>query len=296
MHSLYEIVTGNICAIVHGGKKCRLRQLSAFVLCMALLAGTFPMDAWAAQDNTLPQDETLSSDEILQNTTNISSVSMSDPGLVPDVTAAASSPAALSEYIQLQVTAPGSQYSDGILTLGNKSAAFVIEPELNGSTIDTPILKISIPSCMEVTNYPDETNELLQSNLALTDPVSKEEQDGYTIITCRFIPHLTRVKFAINAHIPYRFPLQNGNSYQIKLDLYNDTALLASQEEVFTVNLETGKISLSSAMQKTQELYEDTVSYYVGPYTWHLYANSKAQRSPQRQQYVRTEPGSIPHI
>lgn len=293
MLGLYGIMSSIIRAIVHGGKKSRFRQLSVFVLCIALLAGTFPMDAWAAQDNTLSQDETLSSKEILQDTVNYASVSMSDPGLMPDLTAAAS-PVAESEYIQLQVTVPDSQYSDGILTLGNESAAFVIEPELNGSTINTPILKISIPSCMEVTNYPDETNELLQSNLALTDPVSKEVQDGYTIITYRFIPHLTRVKFAINAQIPSGYPVQDGNSYQIKLDIYDDATLLASKEEIFTIAMQTGKISLSNAMQKTQELYEDTTSYYVGSYTWRLTANSGHYPYTSLKMIVPLPSGAVP--
>ena len=211
------------------GKRDRLQRLAAFVLCMALFANTIPMDVLAAQGSVLPED--------------VPSVSMSDPGLLRDMTAAAPAPASSSEYIQLQVTVPGNHYSDGTLTLDNTGANFVIEPTLNGSTVNTPVLKISIPSCMEVTYYPDEANELLKGQL--TDPVSKEEQDGYTIMTYRFNPQLTRVSFAINARIPSGYHVQSGNSYQIRLELYDGDTPLASETEDFSIALKEGKISLS---------------------------------------------------
>lgn len=296
MLSLYKIMTSSIHTIVQGGKRSRLRQLSAFVLCIALLAGAFPMNAWAVQDNTLTQEETPLSDDNMQDTVPYASVSMSDAGLVPDLTAAAASPTTGSEYIQLQVTAPGSDYSDGVLTLGDQIANFVIEPGLNGSTLDAPVLKISIPSCMEITDYPDETNEFLQSNLALTNPVSIEKQGEYTIITYRFKPHISWVNFAINAQIRPGEAVQSGISYQIKLDFYDDTTLLASKEEGFAVALQTGKISLSNAMQKTQELQEDTASYYVGPYTWRLTANSGHYPYTSLKMIVPLPPGAIPGI
>lgn len=260
------------------GKRDRLQRLAAFVLCMALFANTIPMDVLAAQGSVLPED--------------VPSVSMSDPGLLRDMTAAAPAPASSSEYIQLQVTVPGNHYSDGTLTLDNTGANFVIEPTLNGSTVNTPVLKISIPSCMEVTYYPDEANEHLKGQL--TDPVSKEEQDGYTIMTYRFNPQLTRVSFAINARIPSGYHVQSGNSYQIRLELYDGDTPLASETEDFSIALKEGKISLSDAMQKSCTIYEDTASYYVGPYTWHLSSNSDHYPYTSLKMIVPLPSGAIP--
>lgn len=314
MLSLYEIMTSSIRAIVHGGKKNRLRQLSAFVLCIALLVNTFPMDAWAAQDEVLSQEETLSSDETLQDAAasseemaaagttlsdsnpgenaetgestteqlmpedatalennilpgNTASVSMSDPGLMSGIMMAAPATAASTEQLLLNVSWPaGYNTSNKVLTLQKGTMSFGITTTLSGSTVDNPILKITIPDCMSFTDYP-------RSGSFLAGPPSIS---GKTL-TYRLSHGTSGCSIqGIQAKIEDGFRLESGKTYSITTSYYDGDKLIKSSSERFTTSLPLGNISINSIPEFSETLQENKSTYLIGPYSLHVETDDHA--------------------
>ncbi|MCM1325759.1 MAG: hypothetical protein NC094_05335 [Bacteroidales bacterium] len=204
------------------------------------------------------------------------SVSMSDAVIMPNKKKAALY--AAEERLEFNMTWP-SGYNDSskTLTLSNGRMSFSIFPGLSGSTVNAPILKIQIPSCMSVTYYPDTTNEYLKPYLAAENPVSKTtDGSGNTILTYRFIPNTAWVNFSVDAEIQSGYQIKSGETYSIRLDYYNGSSLLKSAEKTFTTKnptLETGGITLGSALNARQTLQETPADYDIS-YSWTIGASS----------------------
>lgn len=309
MNGLIKSIEKIVC---RGLRKFRLRQSVAFVLCAALMMNTVSIDALAASGTTLPlesvsggdaaaesaeqedvinalesvSDGYMAEEQPQDNMSNVNndedyldstgSVSMSDIVAAPNKQMLALY--AAEERLEFNMTWP-SGYSDSskTLTLSNGRMAFSIFPGLSGSTVNSPVLKIQIPSCMNVTYYPDTTNEYLKPYLASADPVSKTtDSSGNTVLTYRFIPNTAWVNFSVNAEIPSGYQIKNGETYSIRLDYYDGASLLKSAEKTFTTKnptLAAGGVSLGNPPSDTLTLKETPTTYDI-PYYWTIYANS----------------------
>lgn len=308
MLSLYEIMANSIRTIVQGGKKNRLRQLSAFVLCIVLLVNTFPMDAWAAQDEVLSQEKTLSSDENLQDAAasseemaaagttlsdsnpgenaetgestteqlmpedaaalennilpgNTASVSMSDPGLMSGIMMAAPTAVTSGEELHLNVSWPaGYNASSKVLTLQKGTMSFGITTTLSGSTVDNPILKITIPDCMSFTDYPRSGSFLASS------PIKSGSTLTYTL------SHGTSgcsIK-DIQAEIKNGFQVEDGRTYRIAVSYYDGNKLIDNDFKEFKTSIPSGKIKVSNATGFSETLQENKSTYLIGPYSLYV--------------------------
>lgn len=229
---------------------------------------------------------------------NHATVSMSDPLRLPGLNmySAASS-------LDLDVHWPsGYNASNEELTVSD-SMSFSMIPRLSGSTASAPTLRIQIPSCMVVTEYPDENDTELKAYYASTNPFSKEQDgDGNTILTYRFIPNVNTVYFTINAKITSGLQLKNGEVYSIKLDYYDGTTPLQStitkDFKIKNTTAGSGGVWLSNyPYSETVTLEENTTSstvYDVGPYSWTVSATSGHYPYDWLKMTVPLPPGAVP--
>lgn len=290
--------------------KARLKRSAAIVLCAALLVNTIPMDALAAYNTALPSaeeqpDVEAAPDEIPggQLPCNYTSVSMSDPGLMSDLMMQAPSIASTEEKLELNMQWPQG-YDNGTLTLTSGQMAFKIMPGLSGTTVNAPVLEIHIPSCMEVTDYPDETTAQLAPYLAPSNPVTKgKDGSGNTVLTYRFVSKLAWANFSINARIPQGSQVNDNETYSIKLNYYDDTPSnpVLQREVTFTTKKpnvnppEPGSVWLTdSAMSASRILEEGTTTYDVGTYDWSIGASNRHLPYESLKMIVPLPSGALP--
>ena len=286
----------------------RLQRLAAFVLCMALFANTIPMDVLAAQGDASSQTDVLLLEENTQDSatslgdtadgifdgeadgevmdsgsapmnsksyTNgrilpygTASVSMSDPGLASGTMMAA--PAAASgEQLSLDVAWPsGYNESNTTLSLSKGAMSFAITPTLSGSTVDNPILKITIPSCMHFTDYPRSGS--FQS-------VSPQGN----VLTYTLEPKTAGCRIeGIQAEIPDGFKVEDGVTYSIEVSYYDGTKFLNLEEtRAFTTRLPIGSVTIGGKSEFSEVLQEDGGIHFVGPYSLSINAQNHAPYS-----------------
>lgn len=223
-----------------------------------------------------------------------------EPSMAASMEMSAPYAALAEEKLELKVTWPDNSYDGSkTLTLRKGQMSFSISPSLSGSTVNEPVLKIQIPSCMNVTYYPNENNTYLKEWLVASDPVSMtEDSSKNTILTYRFLPNRSFVGFSVNAEIPSGFQVKSGETYSIRLDYYDGTSFLKSEEKRFTTKnptMEMGGIWLESAPNTTQTLQEGIATYDVSHF-WDIYAISGHYPYTSLKMIVPLPVGAVPGL
>jgi len=191
----------------------------------------------------------------LQN--GMPSVSMSDPLLLPNMAANAS-----GETLSLGMAWPsGYNPTSRTLTLSEGKMSFTITPTLSGTTVNTPILKIEIPSFMRFTDFPKSDPCLASQN-----PYTLSG----TVLTYRLNPDAGGCNFSIEAEIPNGYKLKEEPTGTIQVSYYDDSTRIQSQSATFSTRLPTGTAIISDGPQYKQTLQGNKTTYNIGQYGWSL--------------------------
>jgi hypothetical protein len=169
-------------------------------------------------------------------------------------------------------TFPGGQYTQNRFYINNDSSIqYSLSFNVTASTLDEPILVVSIPKGLTLTYYPSATDPTLVGSLAAGTPITQTAGgDGSTILSYRFRPNVASIGFNINLRPTFLLP--HDREVTVEATYYNGNTLIARESSGVTCYNSTIADNYPSlSFSYNNNYYNNVVTDEYGPFISTLY-------------------------